>query len=444
MLKCAFYENDITPLLYANMPGYFNERPGMDIKDKIYAKAVVFEGANGVKTAMVAVDANFITEAFCRTAVERIAAHTDIPAENVTISATHIHTGGPMVDWGKLVKRDDAYVDFSAKKAADAVIVANLHLRPVRAGYANGQVNDISFHRIYVMKDGTFQTNPGKHNPDIVRPYGGIDPDVTVLRVDDAGSGEPMGAIVNFACHEDCVGQLAFSGDFASQLSDRLKEAYGIHFVSVFFPGACGNINHFDVNTDKDTVPDYYRIMGDKLAAEVMRVWPEAEYTADDTVYSVREYLSIRKRMVDDKLRAECEHTVRTVVLREDEEIGSQSDPDQLSAVFAYDLLNYAKDTCDKKDVPVQYIRIGEFAFYCLPGEVFVQYGDRIKSESPLKRRFIFTNSNGLYGYIPLPELFMPTVYESRLGCTSYLEPHAGEMITDKALELAEKERGQR
>ena len=37
MLKCAFYESDITPLLYANMPGYFNERPGKDVKDKIYA-----------------------------------------------------------------------------------------------------------------------------------------------------------------------------------------------------------------------------------------------------------------------------------------------------------------------------------------------------------------------------------------------------------------------
>lgn len=444
MLKCAFYESDITPLLYSNMPGYFSERPGRDIKDKIYAKAVVFEGGNGVKVAMVAVDANFITEDFCSTAVDRIVAHTDIKAENITISATHIHNGGPMVDWGKLVKRDEAYVKFSAEKAADAVIVADLHLRPVKAGYANGCVEDISFNRIYVMKDGTLQTNPGKHNPDIVRPQDGIDPDVTVLRVDDAESGEPLGAIVNFACHEDCVGQLAFSGDFASQLSDRLKEAYGIHFVSVFFPGTCGNINHFDVNTDKDTVPDYYRIMGDKLAAEVKRVWPQAEYTDDDSVYSVREYLSIKKRMVDADMHAECERIVKTVKLREDEEIGSQSDPDQLSAVFAYDLLNYSKDTSEYKRVPVQYIRVGGFAFYCLPGEVFVQYGRRIKAESPLKRRFIFTNSNGLYGYIPLPDMFMPTVYESRLGCTSYLEPRAGEMITAEALELARKERGQK
>ena len=44
------------------MPGYFNERLATDIKDKIYAKAIVVEGGNGEKVAMISVEANFITE----------------------------------------------------------------------------------------------------------------------------------------------------------------------------------------------------------------------------------------------------------------------------------------------------------------------------------------------------------------------------------------------
>lgn len=439
MLKCAFYESDITPLLYANMPGYFNERPGKDVKDKIYAKAIVAQGANGVKVAMVSVEANFITEEFCSIARKRIAKFSDIDPKHVTLSATHIHNGGPMVDWGKLVKSDAQYVRFAAQKAADAVLIANQHLQECRVGYANGCVDDISFHRIYEMRDGSYQTNPGKYNPDIVKPYAGIDPDVTVMRADDK-DGNPIGAVVNFACHQDCVGELAFSGDYSSQLSKRLKEAYGVDFVTVFFVGTCGNINHFDVHTDKDTVPEYYRIMGNKLADEVLRVSENLEYSEDDTVAFASKTLSIKKRMVPKEEIPELKKITRTVTLREDEEIGSQSDPDQLKCVFAYDLLNYAKDSAKTKSVPVSFCRIGDNAFYLLPGEVFVQFGQKIKTTTPFKHRFILTNSNGLFGYLPLRNLFMPTVYESKLGCTSYLEPEAGYKITDAAIALADKE----
>ena len=58
------------------MPGYFNERLATDIKDKIYAKAIVVEGGNGEKVAMIAVEANFITEQIANDAKERIAAHS--------------------------------------------------------------------------------------------------------------------------------------------------------------------------------------------------------------------------------------------------------------------------------------------------------------------------------------------------------------------------------
>ena len=179
--------------------------------------------------------------------------------------------------------------------------------------------------------------------------------------------------------------------------------------------------------------------MGKKLSDEILRVLPEREYCSDDTVSAYKRVCTVKKRMVPESEIPELENITKTVVLREDKEIGSQSDPDQLRAVFAYDLLNYAKDKNDTKDVPVQFVRIGDNAFYELPGEVFVEFGQKIKAESPFRHNFIFTNSNGLFGYIPLRDRFAPTVYESKLGCTSYLEPEAGYIFTDTALELANK-----
>ena len=106
------------------MPGYFNERLATDIKDKIYAKAIVVEGGNGEKVAMIAVEANFITEQIANDAKERIAAHSDIKPENVTMSATHIHNGGPTVDWGKLVKHSPWKLKFAPQTPAQGVMAA--------------------------------------------------------------------------------------------------------------------------------------------------------------------------------------------------------------------------------------------------------------------------------------------------------------------------------
>ena len=55
MLKCAFYEREITPPLGCNLPGYGNCRPGSDVKDRLMAKAtVISDGENTV--AMIALD----------------------------------------------------------------------------------------------------------------------------------------------------------------------------------------------------------------------------------------------------------------------------------------------------------------------------------------------------------------------------------------------------
>ncbi|PWM47052.1 MAG: hypothetical protein DBX47_01335 [Clostridiales bacterium] len=434
-MKIAFYESDITPSLYTNMPGYFNERLAKTIKDKIYAKTVLFE-SNGEKIAFVSIDANFITEDIADRVKKRVAENTDIKEENITVGATHLHNAGPTVDWGRFVKKDPVYISLVCDKAADAVIVANFNLKPARLRCGNGFLDSISFHRIYKMKNGTFQTNPGKRNPDIVEPVGEIDPDVTVMFAEDT-DGKPLGCITNFACHQDCVDEYVFSGDYSSQLSNRLKDKYGWRFVSMFILGTCGNINHFDVKTDKDTVFEYYRVMGNALADEVLKTINISELLDGNGVSQKTEILSLQKRKVDFDVESEIEKLEKTVEFYDDEILGSQSDPEKLKLVFDYDLRNYIKDTNAEKLVPVKVFRVGDSAFYALPGEVFVEYGKQIKENSPFKNNFIITNSNGLFGYIPTKDRFMPTVYESKLGCTSYLEETAGEKIVKTALSLA-------
>ena len=90
-----------------------------------------------------------------------------------------------------------------------------------------------------------------------------------------------------------------------------------------------------------------------------------------------------------------------------------------------------------KEDVPVGAVRINDAGFVFLPGEVFVEYGLRIKAESRLKPTFVIELTNNFLGYIPTRQAFSEgTGYEERLARSSNLAPEAGDLITDAALKL--------
>ena len=89
----------------------------------------------------------------------------------------------------------------------------------------------------------------------------------------------------------------------------------------------------------------------------------------------------------------------------------------------------------------VQAIRIGDVCISTLPGEIYVAYGLGIKAASPFKRNMVIENCNYYCGYIPTKEAFADgsDIYEITLCFHSNLIPEAGQILQDKAIELANK-----
>jgi neutral ceramidase len=99
-------------------------------------------------------------------------------------------------------------------KIAESVRLAAAKLTPARASFGRGHEDGVSFNRRFFLKDGTVGWNPGKLNPKIVRPAGPIDPDLPVVLF-ESERGEPLATYVNFAMHQDTVGGLEASADYA-------------------------------------------------------------------------------------------------------------------------------------------------------------------------------------------------------------------------------------
>ena len=150
------------------------------------------------------------------------------------------------------------YAPLLAERVAEAVERAQRAARPagLRAGIA--EEPGLSFHRRYLMKDGTVRTNPGFLNPDIVSPAGPIDPELAVLAADDGI--RPFATLAVFALHADTTGGTEYSADYPYFLKRELRASLGPGFISLFGAGTCGNIADIDTSrkerrSAKESVP---------------------------------------------------------------------------------------------------------------------------------------------------------------------------------------------
>lgn len=437
-MKCGFYEKEITPPLGGCMPGYFSERLAEDVILPLYAKALAIEAA-GNCVLMVAMDGLFVDKYVYDIAVKRITERTGIPADRIMINATHAHTGGPVKSLNDppFYKADPEYLNVLARSVADCGILAWQRLAPATAKFAQTDVYGISFIRNFRMKDGSIRTNPGRLNPEIVEPLGQIDPAFPVLFFFDEAE-NPIGMLSNFALHHDCVAGTRYCSDYSGVMGREMKKTFGMDFVSVFINGACGNINHVNVEEVPHEKRDYYLKNGLRLAEEAKRLYGQAEAFPIDTVDGKLEHIAIPRHQVPAEEVEEVKHLIATIPMEGLEININNVDSPEYKRAKADRLLRFI-NMPDELPVPVQALRIGGAILFSASGEIFTEYGKYMKAHSPLPVNMVAEIANGGPScYIPTPQAFHPTVYESRIP-SSMLIPEAGATIAELAVKLAKE-----
>lgn len=443
-MKCGFYEADITPCLGDDMLGYHKKRVADGVHSKLFVKAAAVE-INGVCGIVISVDLLWLAKSIHDTAVARIAEATGIPSERVLIHATHTHTGGPASDISKPVETFTPvpeYTAFVGKMVGDCGILAYQRLQNATAKAAKKDVHGVSFIRNYKMKDGRILMNPGWQNPDIIEPFGTLDPELSALFF--YGEGEkPMGALVNFAMHHDCVSAKThctkYCSDYSGIMAEELKKTFGPDFVMVMVNGCCGNVNHFDVSKSFDeffTELPYLRI-GKRLADEVRDLYAKAEPLEMAAVGGKKVVVEIERRKVSEEELEEFKRMVEKYPNPLDAP-GGVGDPDSDGSKRrrAPGIFNFIK-LPDKLPMTLQALRIGGCMFYAVCGETYSEFGLYMKEHSPLPFSMVAELANGGDGcYIPTREAFGTTLYEAQIP-SSKLVPDGGYIMADTVLALA-------
>lgn len=417
-LEVGTAQTVITPILNSPMAGYYFDRMAEGVHDDLMAKAILFSRGDE-SVGLVACDLINLPGAVVDRAKSLIAERNGIPRENVIISATHAHTGP---------RHGPEYDDWLVEKIADAVHMAASNAAPAQLAFGVGEEDRLPYHRRFWMKDGSLQTNPGKLNPDIVRPAGGIDPAVPVLTVTQP-DGSPLAVMVNYALHLDTTGGTLISADFPQVVASVLARTMNPEMITLHTTGACGNINHWDVQSEdpQRSFAEAERI-GTILAGEVLKVTKMSEPVAVDRLAGAMQDVDLPLKSFTEEELAKAREIVK---------VPNPPDVDfVLERVWALRALEVAKREGTTITAPVQAICVGDMALVAVPCELFYELGLDIKRQSPFAHTVVVTLANGNIGYVPRKEDYDNGGYEV---VSSRLAPGGGETLVQAALDVLEQ-----
>jgi neutral ceramidase len=436
-LRVGTAEVVITPQVGMPMAGYYATRLMKGVHDDLHAKAIVI-ATGDQQAALVACDLIGIPPAVIEEARQLIESKTGIRGENVMISATHSHTG-PLIPGGGA--RESAYGGdlpvartYRAElpgKIAESVRLASTRLEPARVAYGKGREDSISFNRRFFMKDGTVGWNPGKLNPNIVKPAGPVDPDVPVVFF-EALSGKPLATYVNFAMHQDTVGGEEASSDYACTLSTLLGRVKGSGMLTLFTIGAAGNINHLDVSskTPQKGHEEAARL-GTILTGEVVKTYARLQPVSDPKLQVLHRTVTLDLAHLEPGDEERAKAFAR--------QLDSGATVKFLDTVFAFRALDTIARDRRPLDAEVQVVALrDQVAWVGLPGEIFTELGQAIKQASPFPLTIVAELAHGPVTYIPNEAAFPQGNYEV---VSSRAAKGSGEKLVAAAIELLKQAR---
>jgi neutral ceramidase len=435
-LRAGYAEADITPPLGTSMPGYFTDRKATGVLDPLKAKVIAL-GAGDESVAVVACDLVGVSVDVVHRIRDRVAKLPAAP-RHIWVHATHTHTGGflPRNDTYTsdaasiypgfyIGDVDEQWVDRMIDRTAAAVGEAARAARDeTKVTLHEGREATVAHIRRYVMKDGSVRTNPGRNNPNVVRPSGEIDPRLHVLRFEAARA-----LLVIYGCHPDCVGGSKFSADYPHHLTEALRHALGAEWRVLFLNACCGNINHIDPNdANQKSGPEESKRIGQTLAVAALEALKKGQ-TIERPVLrtATAEVVStLRKPDPADVKRAEALLPAGKPPLP-----GAMA----FNGLHAAGAVVLARTKDREHNAEAATLRLGSFGLAFLPGEAFVELAREVEEASPFKPTRTIGLTNGAMGYIPTKRAYAEGGYEAGYRSARY-EPDTGHRWAAKAGEL--------
>ena len=267
-LRAGVARVEITPSTLMAMYGYANRKcgPANGTHDPLMAKALVLE-SGGTQLAIVTMDLGSMVSDTLRQSVA-----SRLGIQVLLLSTSHTHSAPAFLPFGSAPATNQeaiAYRSELEQKIFTAVEQAQKALAPATLSVARGSLQ-LGYNRLLPREDG--RSRALFDNLERV-PYGPVDPEYVLLRVDDA-DGTPRALLVHYATHAVVLGptNCKYSADFPGAMQAKVEQ--GLPGAQVMFvQGGAGDVNPIFMARSGDEAKDFgvVKTMGELLADDVIR-----------------------------------------------------------------------------------------------------------------------------------------------------------------------------
>jgi hypothetical protein len=427
IISAGWATADITPSRTSELYGQYYQRVAKNVRDPLSATALALEqqcdDRKRGQALMISCDQALISRALVEAVRERLVkAIPDFDPSRLLINATHTHNAPAAYDSLKWWKHDPALLSFEEYRAQliDALSSAAAQAWKGRAPAQLGTAAcfaSVGHCRRPMYRDGSAEMYGSTDRPDFVGMEGGQDDTIGVIGT-WSEKGALTGMLVNVPCPSQVMeGTYVVTADMFGEMRRQLKERFGKHVHVLCQVGSAGDQAPRDLTLPPKAGPTYWDEagmveLGGRLAAAVAEALPRAEAARKPSMplrHDVRRP-RLPMRMVSPHQYARAVAELAALVAREP---GDETSPDSAYARFVSrtrqrEKLPVPGPFDDKNDdfvlmrnleavvqrfqaqrseteypAELHVMRIGDTALSTSPFELFLEYGQRIRSRSP-------------------------------------------------------------
>ena len=424
MLRVGVCELDITPPVGTALAGSTGPRQSKGIQYPLLVKAIVLE-SGGTRIAYVIVDLIGLLRKEGDKAVKLASIKTGIPQENIVWAASHTHSGPYTLRiFGEESVINKKWLATIPEKIAECVARADKLKTPALMSRTRGYCTQVQTNRRFRFKDGReinhWLINRGEDELQCVGAAGPIDPEIGIISFEGL-KGRLMAVLFHFTMHANTNFCEYFSGDYPAVVAARLAEKYGKQCLTLFMPGASGDINPGGGIAG-------YRNIGNILADTIIsKLDSRRPFAGKVPVGAVKREVIVPYRDLD----VDQKKRIR-------DSLGARRDEysERVEKVFLKELEIMRKEGTRETATVLQAWRIGEIGFASLPGEPFVEWGIKIKQESPFPWTYPVELGGDYLGYLVTEKAWQAGGYESLICSTAKPSVEGVVSLVDNALEM--------
>ncbi len=443
MTRFGWASREFTPERPGQVFGQMHVRIAREAKDPLTLTALAIDADSPTSRAVwIACDLCLIPESLQQGVRQRLAHRLpEVPADGIILSATHTHDGpvledGPYPHPGADVMTPKECCDRVADRAAEAAVAAWESRAPGRVGHVFAHAV-VGHNRRAVYADGTAVMYGKTDRPDFQCIEGYEDHSLDILPIWDDGA-RLTGLVLDIPCPSQVEENLSqWSADYWHDVRLDLRSRFGEHLHILPLCGAAGDQSpHFLLYGPQEQEMRDRRGLSERqeIARRVGQAVADALACTSPHPGQIAAGHVVRRLVLPG----------RSITLRErdwardrlDQATASRMDLDLWWPQRLRQVLECFEKDRSLPPVPIEVhaLRIGQAVLATNPFELYLDYGLRIKAQSPAAQTLVVQLAAGSGWYLPTERAVNGGHYGAH-PAVAPVGPEGGRMLVNETLQ---------